>query len=477
MTSPLADPGHEARVWWRLSVGYGLLAATLMGYFVMRVPIQVYDCFTDMCALLRPMSQLLAESFTLQAYLRPGRWVLQKGLFELSGGHYFLAFRTFQAMQVMAVVLLFVALLRPRRALDAAVVPLALAVLLGSHTFAWTVLEAFPVNHFLTILLCCAAAANLAFSTHRWWTDVLAVVVFVVASATIETGLLVWVIFAAGYIVGLRGVSRTGLVVLSLLLGVYFVIRFVVLDLGVPELVLREGGFGFRRYTGEELQAIFAGRPFVFYAYNVAASFLGVLLSEPRHGVWTLTAGLAKGEPDPALVVNVLSSVLATGLIGYFMWMRRRHWLSGALERDDRIVLLFWVVLTANSVISYAYTKDAIISPAGFFFAAAVFVAVRHLLAALSDRSRPAIVVACLVFLTVSSTWAVRWVGIHAALDATAAKYRQQWAGIDELLPRMRSTLTPDERAIRDTLQDEAVRQFPMKPVLRDEWTGLFDID
>ena len=40
--------------------------------------------------------------------------------------------------------------------------PLGLAIVVGIHTFAGAVLEGLPVNHFLTILICCAAAVNVA---------------------------------------------------------------------------------------------------------------------------------------------------------------------------------------------------------------------------------------------------------------------------------------------------------------------------
>ena len=90
--------------------------------------------------------------------------------------------------------------------------PVALAVLVGSHTFAWTVREAYPVNTFLTILLCCAAAVALSSAAPRWWTTPAAIALFAVSALTVETGLLVWVILVAGYLLGWRGVSRAGIV-------------------------------------------------------------------------------------------------------------------------------------------------------------------------------------------------------------------------------------------------------------------------
>jgi hypothetical protein len=474
--TPRAAAGR-APDWLVVSHVYGLVAALVMGYFLLRIPIQIHDCFTDMCALLQPMGRLMQDSLTLPGYFRPGRWVFQKAVFDVSGGHYVTAFRITQALQVVAVVALFVGQLRPRRAIDAALVPLGIAVLLGSHTFEWTVREAFPINHFLTIVVCCAAATRLALSRRRWWNDVAAAAIFVVAASTIETGLLVWVIVAGGYLLGMRGVSRAAVFGVTALMILYFVTRFVVLDVGTPGLELREAGFGFSRRTGDELAAMFGSRPLVFYAYNVAASFVTVLLSEPRHGVWSLSAGILQGSADPALIINVVSSILATAVVCRFAWTRRFAWRGGRLDDDDRIVLLFVLVLAANAVISYAYTKDAIMSPAGVLYAAAVFVAARDLVISLPARTRLGAVTASVVLLLLSSTWAVRWVGIHAALDRTAMDYRTQWTRIDEIMPRMRATLTPAETALRDRLQDDAIRRVAARTTVRDEWTKLFDTD
>ena len=84
------------------------------------------------------------------------------------------------------------------------------------------------------------------------------------------------------------------------------------------------------------------------------------------------------GSPDPRLLVGLLSSSIATILIGRYIWIRRRFWRRWELDRGDRIVMLFVLVLLANAGISLAYTKDVIMSPAGYFYAAAFFVACRH---------------------------------------------------------------------------------------------------
>ena len=55
--------------------------------------------------------------------------------------------------------------------------------------------------------------------------------------------------------------------------------------------------------------------------------------------------------------------------------------------------------------------------------------------------------------------------------------YRTQWARVDEIMPRMRATLTPAEQALRDVLLDDAIRRVPARTGMRDEWTRLFDTD
>ena len=381
-------------------------------------------------------------------------------------------------LEALLVILLFVRLLQPRTRTAALVLPLAIAALIGSHTFAWTVREAFPINTFLTILLCCAAAANLAFARNRWWVDVLAALLFVVAALTVESGLLVWVIFVGGYLVGLRGVSRTGIAALAVLLAGYVALRFGVLGVGVPGLLERDAGFGFRRYDAAEIQQMFGGTRYVFYVYNVLASILTVLAAEPRDGVWRLTAGVVRQEVDPALVVNVVSSLAASLLIARFAWTRRHVWRTRTFDRRDQLVALFGIVLLANAAISYAYTKDVIVSPAGMFFAAALFAAGVDAVDRLSrpGAARAARAMAWAFLAVLSCGWAVRTVGLHAALSETSAKVRDEWAYVDEFMVRWGFSES-DSRAValKRHLQDDAIVRHPAKPSIRQEWMRAFD--
>src|SRR5262249_45214008 len=155
-------------------------------------------------------------------------------------------------------------------------------IVVGIHTFAGAVVEGLPVNHFLTILICCVAAVNIAQAKRTPWTDAAAVVLFLCAMLTIESGLLLWAIFVAAYAVGYRGVSRGGLVVLTVCVALYFAGRFVVIGGTPPGLNERSAGFGFSVLNPDELERRFGHNPIPFYAYNVLSAISCVLFAEPR---------------------------------------------------------------------------------------------------------------------------------------------------------------------------------------------------
>jgi hypothetical protein len=353
-------------------------------------------------------------------------------------------------------------------------VPLGLAVLIGMHTFRGTVSEAFPVNTFLTVVLCCFAAAALALSAPHWWNDVLAVSLFVVAALTVESGLLVGVIFAAAALAGARGVSRGALRAILLLFAAYFVLRLAVLDVGLPGLIERSSGFGFRVLDPDELTTRFGARPWSFYLYNVATSVLSVLLAEPRMGVFRLTHGFTLGAPDPAMMLNVVASLCATGMIAVFVWRRRAAWMARTFDRDDRLVLLFAAVLVANAAISYPYTKDVIMSPAGAFYALAVFAAARHVL---PGPGRPATAAAAALCLVLGATWSVRDVGTHLTLRKAARDVRNEWAYVHAWLRQNGGTLAePGAAALLRQLQADALAR-PTPPAIDLPLPRIYDVD
>ena len=309
------------RRWSMFAHGYGLLVAAVLGYFLLGLTVQVSDSFGNLLELQRPtLGELMRDQFWQRAYLRPLLGVQLKIVYELAGGHYYLWFRGIHVAQVIVLVTLCVRLMRPKTALDVALVPLSLAVLVGAHTFAPIVREAFPINHFLTATICCVAVASLAGRERAHWSsDALAVTLFVVAVLTVETGALVWVVCAVAYAVGMRGLSRGAVRTMTACALIYFVIRMSVLDIGTPSLTERASGFGFGILEPTELQRRFGEQPWVFYAYNVVSSVLTVLFAEPKGGSWRFLHELTTGNVHPWSTVSVASSTAGTMLVTWFV--------------------------------------------------------------------------------------------------------------------------------------------------------------
>lgn len=465
---PVDKPQERAdpRVVW-FAYGYALIVALCLGHFLLGLPIQLSDSFGQMLKLSASWGDLLVGEFTQRGYMRPLMWGELKLVHDLSGGSYWAWFRGAHVVEVAVLSLLYVALVRPRTVRDVIVLPLGFAVLTGMHTFQGTVREAFPLNHFMAVLLYCFAAAVLVIGEYRRWKDAAGVILFAVAALTIESGLLVWVILVGGVLVGARGMSRGGVAVLVLLLAGYFVLRFPILGVGSPELIERSSGFGFRILDPPDLLARFGPNPYPFYLYNVVCSFLSVLLSEPTGGVFRLTHQLLEGDLDAASLVTPIASIGATALVFMFIWRRRAIWLQRRFQRDDQLVILFLFLLVANAVISYPYVKDVVMSPAGAFFAVAVFVAARHALAGLPAKA-PAFAGAAAVaaFAVIGSAWAVRVVGMHVSLRSAAYVERNEWAYANISLQDDGVVVTDTEAVLLRTLRDDAMFVHPPPPPL-----------
>jgi len=449
------------------------IMAIAVCYSVTRIPVQMTDSLVPILQAQQTSSIASAFSGSLGAgYLRPMRIAQIQALFELSNGHYFLAYKAFHVALAVACFALFLMALDVRSPPDLVALAFALTVLTGLHTFRGMVWEAYPINHFLEIAVFCLLALVLAKSRGGWWADWGAAITFVVASLTLESGLLVWVVVVAAWMAGFRGVSKRGVIGLTVLLAAYFLVRFPYLGTGAPGLAERSSGFGFGRLEPGELVRRFGAWPYGFYAYNVASSLISVLLSEPRGGTWTALADLTAGRVSPGTVVNLVSSFVTTAVIAWFMVTRARTWRAAGLDAGDRICVVSMAVLAANAVMSYGYTKDEIMSPGGVFYALAAFVAMRELVAWIGRqpraRWRNAV---CGVALAAAATgWSIRTVGLHYQMQMMAFSVRNEWAYVGDWLARQHAAPTTDEGTrIVDALRNDALSRTVVNPYLQSQ--------
>jgi hypothetical protein len=465
------------RRWEVVAYGYGLLVTAVLGYFLVGLTIQVSDSFGNLLAVQEPtLGQVLRDQLSQRGYLRPLLWGQIKAVYELSGGDYFLWFRGIHVLQVAALIALCVHVMRPRDVLDAALVPLSLAVVVGAHTFMPLVREAFPINSFLTIAIACVAALALAQRAQaRWYVDAFAVALLAGSILTVESGVLVWVVSVAAYVVGMRGVSRTALIMMTGAVVAYMLVRMLVLDVGSPSLSERASGFGFSTLEPADLVRRFDGRAWVFYLYNIVSSIATVLFAEPKGGVWRFVWELTTGTLHPWTVVSVMSSTAATVLIAWFLWTRRAAIRIWQLDEADRLVIVFAGVLLANAVISFPYTKNVIMSPSGVFLGLAVYAASRAWLQAIPQRHAAITVV---LFTVLTCGWAFRVAGNHYNLRRVAAEQRAEWVTVDSWLDRQHIALrSADARALHDALRRDALVNHPTPFQPSTRWRNWFDID
>ncbi len=70
------------------------------------------------------------------------------------------------------------------------------------HTFVGLFRESFPVNHYLIVAVSALATFALAQSRGGWLADLVAIVLLASAALSFESGLLVWPVAVAAYLVG-----------------------------------------------------------------------------------------------------------------------------------------------------------------------------------------------------------------------------------------------------------------------------------
>jgi dolichyl-phosphate beta-glucosyltransferase len=448
-----------------------LIFAAALAYDLLRMPVQVFDALEEMLSAQRTPS--VVDTFWSAAYnaayLRPLRIVQIKLIFDGAQGHYWLAFRGFHALLMVCGLLLFTRALRVRTIADLCAAAFALTVVTGLHTFRSTVQEAFPINHFLEIAVLALAMLNLSQARPRLIVDLASLVIFVVAALTLESGLLVWIVAVTAWLVGMRGVSARGIAGMTLLLGVYLYLRFFTLSVGVPGLVERSSGFLFEVLEPAELEQRFGDRHAVFYAYNVVASALSVLASEPQSGLFTTVRSWLDGRVPPRLVLSFFSSLITTALMVVAGIRLIRGYRS--TDASDRLLLVFAAVLAANATMSFAYTKDDIVSVAGVFYGLAAYAAVRLLINRVSPANRIMAAVLTTVIVVTGSAWAVRSLGIHHVARTSAFKTRNDWASQPGLWKRAgRWPSDPESQQLIIHLRNDALSLRVPNPRFEPPW-------
>jgi len=451
---------------WHLATLVTMLSLSAgVSYCLVQKPLTLHDGLDPIVKAQQTDSvrELFWDQLHTRAYFRPFRVVQSKLLYDSFSHDLFGAFVGFHVLLTVASVLLLVTLLSPRSGAGFAAATVGGVTFFGLHTSNVLFLEAYPINHFLEIV-CLLILTLIATARWRgWFADGTAVLAVLVALGTLESGILVWFALGVAWVLGWRGVSRSGLVTSTALVFAYFGLRLY-LDVGTPGLDERSSGFGFQFLDPSVLIDRFEANPWPFYTYNVATSWLSVLFAEPRAGVWALSERLVHGIVPPWMWVNLATSTITSAMVVWFSIRRFGHWIHGRFEDADRFVVIFWAMLAANGTLSYAYTKDVILSPAGILYACAVFAVVREALGCV--RTRSGIVAGALagLCLIVSIGWSVRTVGLLHALRYQAYRQANDWAFIHEVLQDSEVEADPNTRNLVLRLRGVMIRKDVPSP-------------
>ena len=433
-------------------------------YDLLRLPVQLHDSLGDIQDVRAAPSAVAAFTRELghKGFLRPLKAAQIRLVFDASGGHYTAAYRSLHVALFGLTLWMFVRALRVKTAVDMAAGLFALTVMLGLHTFSNLLREAYPINHFLEILLFTLVALNLAQSPPSLRNDVWGGVLFAVGSLVIESGLLIWVVIVATRLSGMKGFSWRGVGIVTALFAGYVGLRVFVLANGIPVVNERTTGYFFAILEEDELIARFGANPWPLYAYNVVASVLTVLLAEPRAGQLVLTAQYLDGTLAPWAIVAAVSSIATTLLIVWasVSWIRSRE-----TDDTDRVFVVFALVLVANGVLSFAYTKSDIVSVAGAFYALAAYAAVRRLALSTSTGMLTRATVFVLVCIAASG-WALRTYGLHYSLRYHAFKVRNDW--VNDVPEKWMAT--PTVRVVTEQLRRDALNTRVLAPRFYPRW-------
>jgi hypothetical protein len=463
---------RRAGLW---ATGLALVFALFLSDNLLRMPVQRSDSLELILDAQRSPSAAatFATSVVAAGYMRPLFRAENKLLFDVGGmSSLQWAYRGFHAGLLLIALLLFARAARVTTERDFAAFAVAMAVLVGLHTFRGAVGEAYPVNHYLNVAVVCLLTLVLAQSKGGVGSDVAAAAGLVYALFILETGVLVWVIAGASWFVGWRGISSRALAAMTALLLAYFYLRFVYLPVGMPSLSERSTGFLLSVLDPPELIRRFGERPAPFYAYNVVTSMLSVLFSEPRAGRFVAVDAWRHDALLPRIVIALLTSLVTTCIIGY---AALRCWKARRLDDNGRYLAVFAAVLAGNAALSFAYTKDEIMLPAGIFYALAAYAGARLILESMAvPRLRPAPVAVAIVLAVTSMGWTVRAAGVPYFQRSQAFKHRGDWGQLaGELRRAGHGDRSADEQHLIDRLRDDALATAAPNPRFEPRWARL----
>jgi hypothetical protein len=310
------------------------------------------------------------------------------------------------------------------RALAACV---AVSCLCGLHT-SRILFGFWPLNHYAGVMVTLLIAVGLAIQPRTRPHDWVFGLLMLVATLSLEFGILIVPVLVVLWWFGAPGISRRGVAAMLAAVAAYAAIRFTFGDHSGELTLWADSGFGFQNLDANALRARFGDAPWILWIYNVAGTMLTVLFSEPRDGVYAFVESLLARDMETWQWFQVGSStlttlVIVTGLIRGWPWK----------ERDRLLVVAGVALLVFGSVLSFVYTRDRLGLAGGIGYALLLYVAIGSWLETGTRDAGTGIrdgwkrrAVAGLVAV-VAAVWVVRGAETWFQLRDTAWDYHVEW--------------------------------------------------
>ena len=412
-------PASSSRLSWA-PMAWAAACVLILGQAFFTVSWSYVDTYKNLREITTwDWPQFIRYAFGGSVEYRPAFWVAAKAAYGIVGLNLWI-YQGLVLAQFAAVLALLIWIVRPIGVSRVVAALVALSCVVGLHTTRIMFLFV-PLNpHSATLVMLLAALALTLHPRTRsfdWiFFPLTAAMLF-----TLESGLLMVPLLAVLWWRDAPGISWRGLISAAAALVVYLVIRF---SLGAPVAVgasYTGTGLGLSDATPERLQNIFEHAPWLFWAYNVSASFLSVVLSEPRAGAYRFIEALLRGGASFWQWLHVLSSLLTTVVV--IVALARYRPTS---ERDRLLVAAGLALVVFGSGIGFLYTRDRIGLWAGAGYAVLVFVAVAMLLERMSTSALHRVATVGVVGL-LAIAWTTRTAETYAQLRDTAWDYRGEW--------------------------------------------------
>jgi hypothetical protein len=445
---------RHARAPYVWAIGY----VALFGVSFSTIAWSLGDTYSHLARpALASWPQAIADAFTSGREYRPLFDLAIKASYE-TAGTWLPFYHALVLLLFAALLILVVWLCRPLDARRAVAACVAVSCVSALHT-SRILFGFWPLNHYAAVIVCVLLAIALALHPATRRVDWLFGPLTLVAVLGLELGALIVPLTIVLWWFDAPGISRRG--VLSVLAGaaVYLVVRLTFAEYS-GESLYADTGFVFRTVDAASLRARFGDSPWLLWIYNVGSTFLTIVASEPREGVFSFVESLLARDMESWRWFHVGLSALTTLMIAGGLW---RAWPSN--ERDRLLVAAGCALLIFGSALGFLYTRDRIGLAGGIGYALLLYVACASWLEKRSNVTWQRRAVTGVIAL-VAAAWVVRSAETFFQLRDLAWDYRTEWTErFEELGARQEQT------ALLQQLRTAALAETPADPRRDPAWT------